>query len=480
MRLRVFSGALLALCGSASGMRAQKVVAETVKPGVVHGIVYDSIADRPLRGVVVQVVAMPPARDAYNATTDSSGAFRITNMKPGTYAAGFFAPVLDSLGIEAALMPVAVTPGGDARVSLGTPSIIRVIATVCGPPRPGDDGTGLVLGHVRDAESGEPVAGGTVVVIWNEFYIDKTGFHRNRRQQPVKTDERGWYAICRLTADSTYSARAERGHDATGFIEVTVPARGIATLDFAVSADTAPTPASADSTLDPAAAKALHRGVARITGTVTTRDGRPVAGAQVAVEGAAPTATTSETGAFSLAGLPSGTQSLEVRAINFSPKHVRVSLSRNEPKRVAVVMESHIARLDRVTVYGKTTSKSRDIDAFLQRTRSGAGHYLTREQLDSRPSYSMCDLLRTVGGINVQSTGGFGCSVTARGTGFQSCSPATFLDGTRLMEGGGDLDSWIRPQQVAGLEVYSSASSVPAQFTSTSGNCGAIVVWTRR
>jgi hypothetical protein len=43
----------------------------------------------------------------------------------------------------------------------------------------------------------------------------------------------------------------------------------------------------------------------------------------------------------------------------------------------------------------------------------------------------------------------------------------------------GDLDTFVKPEEVAAIEVYQSGSSMPVEFQTTGGDCSAVVVWTK-
>src|SRR5690606_12234826 len=93
------------------------------------------------------------------------------------------------------------------------------------------DSTGLLLGFVRDADTGVPLAGANVVVMWRELVIDK-GIHSERREVPTKANEAGWFALCAVPTDGPLTARAELGSDVTGFLEIAIPPRGLLHRDF--------------------------------------------------------------------------------------------------------------------------------------------------------------------------------------------------------------------------------------------------------
>jgi hypothetical protein len=55
-----------------------------------------------------------------------------------------------------------------------------------------------------------------------------------------------------------------------------------------------------------------------------------------------------------------------------------------------------------------------------------------------------------------------------------------FVDGAKWQQlQPGDLDSFVRPEEAAAIEVYNSGPSVPPQFSTPGQDCGAVVVWTK-
>ena len=41
------------------------------------------------------------------------------------------------------------------------------------------------------------------------------------------------------------------------------------------------------------------------------------------------------------------------------------------------------------------------------------------------------------------------------------------------------VSEFVRPDDIAGVEIYSGSGGVPIQFSGGFGNCGVIVFWTR-
>ena len=437
--------------------------------GRVDGVVFDSLRTRPLAGAIVQLIEAPPGHGAYVATTDSLGKFRMSDVRAGQYVAGILDALLDTLGVIAPYHAVTVTEGAEARVSLAIPSAARLTRAICAPTQAAHvakavDSTGMLVGHVYDAKTGAPAASTLIAVVWPMLSLDAQGLHRETRQLQARANDDGWFAICNLDAGD-YQLRAENGARNTGFIDAVVHARDIARLSIVLGADSAGGPADT----------AVH-GSARLAGTVTTHDGRPLEGAQVVVDGSTATAATDARGAFALAGVPDGSRMIEVRALGYAPTRVAVAPSRDQPSTVAIVMQKRVETLQRVTVYGKESRRMRDLTGFAERSQRGFGRFLTRDQIDRADVQNVCDLLRRVPGVSISTDVGMGCGAFVRGIGNPNgCQPTVYLDNLPF---GGTVAEFTRsmsPRDIMGIEIYSTATQ-PPQYP---GTCGSIVVWTR-
>ena len=124
---------------------------------VVSGVVRDSTTLAPLIGAVVQLssvdAVVPLTRAAHS---DSLGRYRIDDVPPGRYLLGFLHPRLDSLGLQASVIPLRVRQGRDLRADLTTPSAALLRAEYCGP---GATTGALLIGVVRRASDRAPVEG---------------------------------------------------------------------------------------------------------------------------------------------------------------------------------------------------------------------------------------------------------------------------------------------------------------------------------
>lgn len=116
-----------------------------------------------------------------------------------------------------------------------------------------------------------------------------------------------------------------------------------------------------------------------------------------------------------------------------------------------------------------------------RRTGGGSASFITRQEIETRGATRATDLLRGLPGVRLEFVRwGEGPRIIMQG-GFGSCEPTIFLDGievTRSSGVGSSMNDYITPDRIEGMEVYSSFSTVPAQFRA--GMCGVILVWTRQ
>lgn len=454
---------------------------DTSRTLAVFGVVYDSLAQAPLADATVQMVNEADRAQSFTAVTDSTGRYRIPGVRPGRYLAGFFHEMLDAFGLAPSAMRVLVQPDTAARLDFGVPGPRSVKAALCGPNVPGDS-TGALVGLVRDADAGAPVGNAKVVVTWNELKLSPAGIQNVHRRYPARVKPTGSYVICGLPSDGVVEANAEAPGRMGGVIEVQVAARSVVRRDFALGDSTTAIAVQLPDTAAviekrPANPITVARGSARLAGTVRSREGRVLPGARLQIWGSGVTGQTTTNGAFALSGLPAGTFSLEVRAIGYQPKRVAVDLSAKRPANVDVVLDKQVATLQGMIVTADRNKAEKDYNGFLERSKNGFGKYLTEEDIERRNPFVMTDLMRTTPGMQVSPNGGFGYVVRGRG----GCTPEIFIDGMKVMQGADEIDNLVRPQEVAGVEVYSGSAGVPAQYAGAAGgSCGVILVWTKR
>ncbi|HEX7121597.1 MAG TPA: carboxypeptidase regulatory-like domain-containing protein [Gemmatimonadaceae bacterium] len=404
------------------------------------------------------------AGQVFSTVTDSLGRYQLTDVPSGPYLAGFFHPLLDSLGLSGAQMAVQIHQR-DQVVHFATPSPQTFAREIC-PPGTVADSLAMLLGFVRDTRTGLPLPRATVVAAWNETLIGRRGIRSRSPQVPAPTDGNGWFGICGLPADVQMMVRAvvrQPGavhgpavatdttrpdsalvaravvtadttsqppvsavdsslaiSDSSGYVEVTLRPGAIHILSFLVGGGHDVTVTAADTVVgrNPTAADTglilARRGTARLEATVLDARGQIVRDARAQVWGTARHALSNSRGTFTLDSLPGGTHLLEVRAIGFAPVKEIVHLRPEETAKVTVVFAERAVAMPTITVRGQLVY-SRKLAGFEERRRRAMfGYFLGPEDLENRPFTRVSDLLTQIAGVRSDSRQGGG--IQFRGT----------------------------------------------------------------
>jgi hypothetical protein len=485
--------------------------------GSVDGVVFDSLVWRPLAGARVQLVTEPGVepRHVYSATTDEHGRFRIADVEVGSYVATFFHPLLDSLGLEPPLRRAVVRANAESRVDLATPSVTRLVRAIC-PRSMLTDSASLLVGHVRDARSLAGVAGAELALTWSELVVGKWRVMRTRPELHVWTDAAGWFAVCNPPTGIDLLARAGHDADTSGYVMLDVPPRSVAWRDLFVGpfvrvrgdsvvatvGALASAPTSARSARDIASAADgapardsvtriaidLRTGTARLRGVVRSTQGQPLAGARIGIWGTGAHAVTNDSGAFTLGELPAGSYTLEAKAIGYLPQTTTVDLTLARAVNDAEVRLLSVKQfLDTVKVVASVPFDA-DENGFARRRKMGNGHFFDRASIAARHPLDVTDLLAGIPTIKTRMSpdgplvlmrGLYGREAQDNGLsgGTADCLPNVYVDG--LVMSAASLDVITRPVDIEGVEVYTKAEQVPAQFHTGNG-CGVIVIWTSK
>ena len=463
-----------------AGMHAQ----QGVTPVVVQGTVFDSLSRTPLANAIVQFVHEGDAPGFASATTEVDGKF-VVKLEPGKWIAGFSHPLVDSLMIELPVRRVDVGVSSNLRVTLAIPSSRTLLLAFCG--KQAEDSAGVLQGYVRRAPEKSRLDSGGVYVQWMEMQIGRKGIERDLPTLRARVNSDGSYRVCGVPANTEVAVWAQRGAASTGLVTAMLPKSGIARLglvldplathDVVFLRDSG---AVADSTqllpgenLRPAP----KVGAARFSGVVGDANGKPLETARARIIGRRPEKTNGA-GMFVLDSLALGTQTLEVRALGFVPVSRLVNVT-DAAAPDTIRMTSIKAMLDTIRVIGERVYNA-DVNGFEMRRRGGMGRYVSREDIDRRRPYEFTNLLYGVPGMRVNFRAGH-VSVAMRGV-VGTCTPAIFLDGfQQILDYESDLNFLVQPDEIEGVEIYTSGPSTPAQFTGRGGTgCGSIVVWTRQ
>ncbi len=459
------------LSGGAPAKPAPVPAPQTPKFGFLQGVAMDSVHEQPLVGALIQVEGTGRI-----GPTDSLGRFLIDSIPPGSFRLLVDHPLLDTLGITLVTPPITFVVNEVTRTTVAIPGAEFLTGLFC-PAARRTLGPGALIGRVREPDTEEPAVGARVSVVW--YDPDPPGLPANLRLKKtprvreaiVSAD--GTYRLCGLPATFEGKLQAQR-KDGGETAEVSVSqSEGVLVLR-SMSVAALPKVAGTDG----AALRLAQRGSARVFGKVLNASGAPVVGARVGLMGVSAATLTRANGDFVLDSLPSGTQAIVVRQLGYKPTEVPVELSARAPARVTVKLGIFVPELSPVEVVSVRDEGLQKV-GFSDRKRSSAGGYfMDPDEVDRRKSILFTDLLRTVPGIRVSSQNGQASISSTRSATGGGCV-TVWVDGAQWQSlEAGDLDSYVRPEEVSAIEVYNGIS-VPPQFVTSGQSCAAVVVWTK-
>jgi hypothetical protein len=413
------------------------------------------------------------------AITDSLGRFLIDSIKPGSYRVLVDHPMLDTLGISLVTPPMTIAANELTRTVVPVPTGAFLVNLFC-PAARRALGPGALVGRVREPDSDSAAVGARVSLVW--YDPDPPGLPANLRvgKKPPRVREAtvgadGTYRLCGLpeTYDAKLQAQRKDG-GATAEVPVVQDGGLLALRSMSVAA----LPAVATGTDTAGMPIRQPTGSARVFGKVVNRNGAPVAGARVGLMGTSAATLSRANGDFVLDSLPAGTQAIVVRQIGYKPTEVPVDLSSRTPARVTVQLGAFVPELSPVEVVSRRDEGLQKV-GFLDRQRNSAGGYfIGTDQIERRNAMKFSDILRSTPGIRVQEQNGQAMITSSRSAQSNGCV-TMYVDGSPWQQiEPGDLDSFVQPNEVAAIEVY-SGTSVPPQFSTPGQSCAAVVVWTK-
>ncbi|HEX6313582.1 MAG TPA: carboxypeptidase-like regulatory domain-containing protein [Gemmatimonadaceae bacterium] len=449
----------------------------------VLGVVYDSIAMRPLVGALVQLALVPSPgtiTTVRSISTDTLGRFDFPDVAPGTYLMGFQHVAADSLGLRSPLQRIDVRNASAIRATLAVPSMRSIIRAVCG--RDGaSDSLAVLLGSVRHARSDVSLPGAFVSVRWGEVLLGGGG--TMQRTTPIVdafANDEGWFTAC-VPGDVPVTVRATHRNDLSGNVEIGVPSHAVLRRDIYVGAADAEVRSDSSPSGQPRGERIVERGRGALRGIVRGLDGAPIAGARVAMVSGVGETRTNARGEFLLEGLPYGTHAIEARAIGYMPgQEIADIVEFRQPDAQFVLLDVSAYLLDTVRIAAARQLEAAERAGFERRRRSGTGYFLDESVLDTMKANTFRDLVRRVPGVRF--TRGNSIADTWREyvefTSGQAgpCFPVVYLNGTRLINGA-DLEEMIHPASVRRIEAYHRGVALPAEFASNR-ECGVLAIWT--
>ena len=430
----------------------------------ISGIAIDSLRGGSLGGAFVEL--LPGGRQV---GTDVTGAFRFDSVAPGArYRLRLMHALLDTLGIGLVTPEFSVAPGAETVTHIALPPALSIIALIC-PAGMLERGPGAFAGFVRDPDTGVIIDSVEVSFVYDESPVRQVKMPVTRSVRPNRS---GHFVICGLPQPLTGRVQLNRNGVRSGDIAVSITAE----LPLALRALGMRERASASTMLNDAG---LLVGEATLTGRVVTRNGAPVPEARVQMDGTAAVGVSDSVGTFTLEKVPVGTHQLTVRKIGHALAERAVDVKRHDNAPLSIVMDDFVPVLAPVVTLSQ---RQRDMEetGFARRKARGLGFYLDGDQIDRGPP-TLGESLRLVPGIRI---GYDATNRTAQKTMIMTSRDPRgclryFVDGVYWQEMGGDIEKFVRPDDLEALEMYSPAT-VPGEFAAASrGKCSVLVLWTR-
>lgn len=206
---------------------------------------------------------------------------------------------------------------------------------------------------------------------------------------------------------------------------------------------------------------------ASVTGQLVSRVTRaPIEGATVVLVTTGAVATSDSGGRFRYGGLSPGDHRFEVRAIGFAKGVWIVRLLAGEQQR-EFELDALTYELPGVVVEARGARGD-----FERRRTHGTGFFFTRAEVEERHARTLGDLMRGVSGVQTSCSRGNCAIVMSRSS--RGCRPEYYLDGfPASFSVGPDFPI----SGIYGIEVYRTASEVPAEFRKPELRCGVILIW---
>ena len=457
--------ACMLVIGAGRSLAAQSAPASSTQLSKLQGFVLDSIHDGGLASAVVIVEGT-----GRTGVTQADGRFLVDSIPMGKHRIMVMHPLLDTLGVIMRTPDPYDFSNAVHTLDLSLPSGQRLASVFCTPAQR-SRGPALMVGFVRDPDTNGPAVGSKVSLVFQTTDIIGRKQPPTVREMPV--DSTGLYRICGLPADMTGKVQVYRNGVSSGEVPIAVT-KGVALRAFSVAAKQVVTEVTNDS----GKVRRVAKGSAKVSGKVVDKSGRPLEGARVMLQDGVGVAITKANGEFTLDSLPSGTQALVVRKLGYGVTESAVELSSSTATRATVTMADFVPTLETVRVEA-AQDKALAAVGYLERKSAGFGTFLDGNQINHQ-SMMFSDVMRTVAGLKVVPSGDGRTSVVTDSRSASNGCVNYFVDGQRWTTmTPGDIDDFVRPNEMVAAEVYHGSSTPPQFQVAGQSSCASVVVWTQ-
>ena len=206
------------------------------------------------------------------------------------------------------------------------------------------------------------------------------------------------------------------------------------------------------------------------------------------------TEVTDSQGHFVFSGMAQGEYTLSFTRLGYASREEIVEIGTAQRLEVSLALATEPIELEPIEVEVGKRSVRLELSGFYERREFGHGQFLSVDQIERRTIPKATELFNDFRGmrfINHQAEDGLVEEAVAftRGqgvTGFSGdkriCYPAVYVDDFPISTGGSEpalINRRLTPEDIAGIEVYTSAAQVPVKYSGTGRACGLVLIWTR-
>lgn len=453
--------------------------------GRLEGTIKESGHRQPVQGASIALARLDSEPVlSFGAKPDGRGHYRLDSLPAGRYMIQLNHAVLDSLDLALPTNEVNIVAGETARAQFSLPTNVALRNAVCRGLTLAK-GTGAVVGRVVDADSEQPLANADVAISWMDLSIDRKTLRSSNEEHTgwVRTGPRGEYRICNVPTGSWVLIQLQHAGRAGNALRIAVTeAEGVVVRNLSLSVQAAPTLAALDSigatapaiesdtSADDSARSLFMTGGATVTGIIRGTGGRPLRDVQLRVVNGQQSTRTDERGAYTLTGLPAGTQMLVVRRIGYLIGDVAVELRTGKTVNQDVELR-RVVSLDSMRIIAQ---RARYAEFEDNRQNNAFGRFFTADQIAERRVVEVGQLVQTIAGFTVRGSGPHAKAYSNSAKGSRSnCAEANVvIDGSDR----GHIN-YVPAKEIAGIEAYPEAAGAPGQYRA---ECGLIVIWTKK
>lgn len=192
---------------------------------------------------------------------------------------------------------------------------------------------------------------------------------------------------------------------------------------------------------------------------------------------------TSDSGRFTIRSASRDAFKVTLLRIGFEPADLNIPAGGDTTLRIA--MTPVAVRLSAVQVLGVQMSSKLELRGYYGRMRDvergiNRGYFITPEDLERRRPNYITQMFEGYPSIRV--TGRSLDYAQILGTG--GCRMTVYLDSIRIIgklnpRAEDPVNLMVKPNEIAGAEIYPRGVGAPPQYQELNGSCGIVLIWTR-